>query len=56
MNSYSLTNNNQLALLNRAYFEALISYNETYSQDALLRLFASKNAYMSFKIRLTYSF
>jgi hypothetical protein len=56
MNTYSLINNEKLYLLKGAYFEAFTSYNKSHSQDALLKLLVSKNAYMSFRIRLTYSF
>ena len=45
MNSSSLTNNEQLALLKGDYFEALISYNKSHNQDELFRLFASEDAY-----------
>jgi hypothetical protein len=48
MKTSSLTNTEQLALLKGAYFEALVSYNESYNQDALFRLNASEDAYMSF--------
>ena len=48
MSTSTLRNNEQLALLKGAYFEALASYNESLNQDSLLRLFASEDAYMSF--------
>jgi hypothetical protein len=46
-----LTNNEQLALLKSAYYEALASYNKSENRDELIRLYDSMNAYMSFKSR-----
>ena len=48
MNTSSLTNNEQLALLKSAYFEALASCNECYTEEALSKLCSSEDAYMSF--------
>jgi len=48
MNSSSFTNNEQLTSLKSAYFEALASYNESYTEGAFARLQASEDAYMSF--------
>jgi hypothetical protein len=48
MNTSSLTNNEQLALLKSAYFEALAAYNECYTEEALTKLCSSEDAYMSF--------
>ncbi len=47
MSTYSLTNHEQLAFLKSAYFEALESYNESYSEVAFARLQAFEDAYMS---------
>jgi hypothetical protein len=51
MNTSSLTNNEQLALLKSAYYAALASYNKSENRDELIRLYDSMNAYMSFKSR-----
>ncbi|MDP3088266.1 MAG: hypothetical protein Q8M99_08815 [Methylotenera sp.] len=48
MNTSSSTNVEQLASLKSAYFEALASYNESFTDEALARLNASEHAYMSF--------
>jgi hypothetical protein len=48
MNTSSLINKEQLASLKSAYFEALASYNESSTEDALSKLCASEDAYMSF--------
>jgi len=48
MNTSSLTYNEQLDLLKNAYFEALQSYNECYTEDAFSKLCSSEDAYMSF--------
>jgi phage terminase large subunit len=48
MNTSSLTNNEQLAFLKSAYFEALKSFNETNTEEALYRLRTTEDAYMSF--------
>jgi len=45
MNTSFLTYNEQLTLLKGAYFEAVVSYNESHNNDALSRLFASEDAY-----------
>jgi hypothetical protein len=48
MNTSSSTNVEQLSSLKSAYFEALTSYNESFTDEALARLNASEDAYMSF--------
>jgi hypothetical protein len=48
MNTSSLTNNEQLTFLKSAYFEALATYNDCYTKEALSKLYASEDAYMSF--------
>ena len=47
MNTPNLTNNEQLAFLKSAYFEALALFNDSYSEMAFSRLQASEDAYMS---------
>jgi hypothetical protein len=44
----SLTNKEQLDLLKSAYFDALASYNECYTEEALSKLCTSEDIYMSF--------
>ena len=48
MNTSSLTNGDQLALLKSNYFEALATYNQTFTDEALSKLFSTEDAYMSF--------
>ena len=48
MNTSSLTNSDQLALLKSNYFEALANYNQNFTDDALSKLFSTEDAYMSF--------
>ena len=48
MNTSSLTNNEQLTLLKSAYFEALASCNECYTEETFSKLCSSEDAYMSF--------
>ncbi len=47
MNTNPLTNEEQLVVLKNAYFEALASYNNSYTDEALTRLHATEDAYMS---------
>ena len=48
MNIPSLSRREQLVLLKSAYFEALASYNECYTEEALSKVCSSEDAYMSF--------
>lgn len=48
MNSLSLTKNEMHDLLNSAYFEALTSYNEGATEEALLKLCSAEDALISF--------
>jgi hypothetical protein len=48
MSTSSLTNNEKLALLKSAYFEALKSCNECYTEVTFSKLCSSEDAYMSF--------
>jgi hypothetical protein len=49
MNSSSLPKKVQLASLKSEYIEALVFYKYSHSKEALARLNAIKNAYVSFK-------
>ncbi|ADI30208.1 hypothetical protein [Methylotenera versatilis] len=48
MSISSLSDNQQLTLLKNAYFEALASYNDSYTEEALSKLSSSEDAYMSY--------
>ena len=48
MNTSTLTDDERLASLKSAYFEALELFNDSYSESAFKRLQASEDAYMSF--------
>ena len=48
MNTNSLTNREQLDLLKIAYFEALAFYDNSYTEEALVRLKASERAIHDF--------
>ena len=48
MNTTSLTNKQQFSLLKIAYFEALASYEKSYTEEALASLKASEEAIQDF--------
>jgi len=48
MNRSSLTDRQQLAFLKIAYFEALASYENSYTEEALVKLKASEEAIHDF--------
>ena len=48
MNILFLSYKEQLILLKSAYFDALASYNECYTEEALSIVCSSEDAYMSF--------
>ncbi len=48
MNILFLSYKEQLILLKSAYFDALASYNECYTEEALSMVCSSEDAYMSF--------
>ena len=48
MNTSFTANNEQLVFLKSAYFDALASYNESYTEETFSKLCASEDAYMSF--------
>ena len=48
MNILFLSYKEQLVILKNAYFEALASYNECYTEEALSKVCSSEDAYMSF--------